>query len=140
MAPGLVLGIWCGLPPLTVLLTLYHTAGFLVKDIFQRKIICYVSKCWIPNGSGEVTHFLYFTKNACMQSHPMLCNPTDYSLPGSPIHGIFPARILEWVAISSPGDLPNPGIKPVSPAFRGRFSTTYPPGRPIVKIAICYSK
>ena len=45
-----------------------------------------------------------------------------------------------WVAISSPGDLPNPGIEPVSPTFRGRFFTTHPPGRPILKIAICYSK
>ena len=29
-----------------------------------------------------------------------LCDPTDYSLPGSSVHGIFQARILEWVAIS----------------------------------------
>ena len=29
--------------------------------------------------------------------------------------GIFQARILEWVAISSPGDLPHPGIKPEVP-------------------------
>ena len=29
-----------------------------------------------------------------------LCDPMDYSLPGSSIHGIFQARILEWVAIS----------------------------------------
>ena len=41
-----------------------------------------------------------------------LCNPTDGSLPGSSIHGIFQARKLEWVAIafcrrsSWPGDWP----------------------------------
>ena len=29
-----------------------------------------------------------------------LCNPMDWSLPGSPVHGISQARILEWVAIS----------------------------------------
>ena len=29
-----------------------------------------------------------------------LCNPMDYSLPGSSVHGIFQARVLEWVAIS----------------------------------------
>ena len=34
------------------------------------------------------------------QSCPTLCNPMDCSLPGSSIHGIFQARILEWVAIS----------------------------------------
>ena len=27
-------------------------------------------------------------------------DPTDYSLPGSPVHGIFQARVLEWVAIA----------------------------------------
>ena len=34
------------------------------------------------------------------QSNPTLCDPMDCSLPGSSIHGIFQARILEWVAIS----------------------------------------
>ena len=34
------------------------------------------------------------------QSCPTLCNPMDYSLPGSSVHGIFQARVLEWVAIS----------------------------------------
>ena len=34
------------------------------------------------------------------QSCPTLCNPMDCSLPGSSFHGIFKARVLEWVAIS----------------------------------------
>ena len=34
------------------------------------------------------------------QSCPTLCDPMDYSPPGSSVHGIFQARILEWVAIS----------------------------------------
>ena len=33
-------------------------------------------------------------------SCPTLCDPMDCSLPGSSVHGIFQARILEWVAIS----------------------------------------
>ena len=32
-------------------------------------------------------------------------------------HGILQTRILEWVALPSPGDLPNPGIEPRSPAL-----------------------
>ena len=32
-------------------------------------------------------------------SYPTLCDPMDYSPPGSSIHGILQARILEWVAI-----------------------------------------
>ena len=56
-----------------------------------------------------------------------LCDPKDYSPPGSSIHGILQARILEWVAVPSPGDLPNPGIEPTSltpSALAGRFFTT----------------
>ena len=34
------------------------------------------------------------------QSCPILSNPMDHSLPGSPIHGIFQARVLEWGAIA----------------------------------------
>ena len=44
--------------------------------------------------------------------------------------GILQVRILERVAIPSLGDLPNPGIEPVSPALAGGFFTTEPPGRP----------
>ena len=36
-----------------------------------------------------------------LQSCPTLCNPMDGSLSVSSIHGIFQARILKWVAISS---------------------------------------
>ena len=53
------------------------------------------------------------------------CSPMDCSLPGSTIHGVLQARILEWVP--SPGDLPNPGIKPpslIAPALAGGFFTT----------------
>ena len=35
------------------------------------------------------------------QSHPTLCDLTDYSLPGSFVHGISQAGILKWIAISS---------------------------------------
>ena len=34
------------------------------------------------------------------------------------VHGILQARMLEWVAFPSPGDLPNPGIKLRSPALQ----------------------
>ena len=41
----------------------------------------------------------------------------DRSLPGFSVHGIFQARVLEWVAISFSGDLPDPGIELSSPAL-----------------------
>ena len=39
----------------------------------------------------------------------------DCSPPGSSVHGSLQARILEWVAIPSSRDLPDPGMKPQSP-------------------------
>ena len=36
-----------------------------------------------------------------LQSCPTLCNPIDCSLPGSSVHGILQARVLEWVALPS---------------------------------------
>ena len=64
----------------------------------------------------------------CMhaQSCPTPWDPMDFRLSGSSVHGIFQARILEWVAISYSRDLPNTGMKPVSlmsPALAGRFFT-----------------
>ena len=46
---------------------------------------------------------------------PTLCNPIDCSLPGSSVHEILQARILEWVAFPPLGDLPHPGMEPASP-------------------------
>ena len=71
------------------------------------------------------------SKSEVSQSCPTLCDPMDCSLPGFSDHGILQARILEWVAISSPGDLPSPGIKPESPELTSRFFTTEPPGKPV---------
>ena len=47
------------------------------------------------------------------QSCPTLCKPLDYT-----VHGIFQARILEWVAFPFSRNLPNPGIEPGSPALQ----------------------
>ena len=62
-----------------------------------------------------------------LQSCPTLCNPVVCSPPGSSVHGILKARTLEWLPCPSSGDLPDPGIEPVSlmtPALAGRFFTT----------------
>ena len=55
---------------------------------------------------------------------------TVCSLRGSSVHGILQARILEWVAFPSPGDLPNPGIEPGFPALRANSLLSEPPGKP----------
>ena len=56
--------------------------------------------------------------------------PIDDSLPGSAVYGILQARILEWVAFPSPGDLPDPGFKPRSLASQADSLPSEPPGKP----------
>ena len=63
------------------------------------------------------------------QLRPALRDPMDCSLPGSSVHGILQTRILEWVTIPFPVDLPNPGIEPRSPALQGGSLLSEPPGK-----------
>ena len=71
---------------------------------------------------------------ACMHaklplSCPTLCDTRDGSLPGSSVHGILQARLLEC---PHPGDLPDSGIEPMSlasPALTSRFFTTSATGK-----------
>ena len=55
--------------------------------------------------TGVGCHFLLQcmkvkSESEVAQSCLTLCDPMDYSLPGSSIHGIFQARVLEWGAIA----------------------------------------
>ena len=57
------------------------------------------------NNTGVGCHFLLQcmkvkSESEVTQSCPTLSDPMDCSLPGSSIHGIFQARVLEWVAIA----------------------------------------
>ena len=45
-------------------------------------------------------------------SHVRLCDHTDCSPSGSPVHGILQARVLEWLPCPPAGDLPDLGIEP----------------------------
>ena len=55
-----------------------------------------------------------------LQSCLTLCDSIDCSLPGSSVHGILQARILEWVAVSSLRGLPDPRIEPACLMSPGR--------------------
>ena len=70
------------------------------------------------------------SKNLVAQSRPLLWDPMDCSIwSGPPVHGILQARILD--PFPSPGDLPDPEIKPRSPAFQGDSLPSEPPGKPL---------
>ena len=53
-----------------------------------------------PVSSSLHLIFIRFVYVLVPKSHVTLCNPMDCNPPGSSVHGIFQARILEWVAIS----------------------------------------
>ena len=59
-----------------------------------------------------------------------LCDLMDYSLPGSSVHGISQARMLERVVVSFSRYLPHPGIKLRSPALQAVSLPIDPPGKP----------
>ena len=69
-------------------------------------------------------------KDACVHAKSLLscltlCNPVDCSPPGFSVHGIIQAR--SGLSCPPPGDLPDPGIKPMSlmsPALAGGFFST----------------
>ena len=66
---------------------------------------------------------LTYATSEAAQSCPTLCDPMDCSLQGSSIHGIFQARILKWVAISSSRGSSWPrGRTPVSRSAGRRFT------------------
>ena len=63
------------------------------------------------------------------KSYPTLCDPMDCNLPGSSVHWILQARILEWVAISSSRGSSQPKDQTLVSCIAGRFFTTEPPGK-----------
>ena len=118
---------------------------FSVVEVTQFTVLCYGNSGWqraepsMNQTSGLIGLFLKYVlithwasppASACVcvcaQSCPTFCDPMGCSLPGSSVHGILQARILEWLPSPPPGDLPNPKIKPTSltcPALAGGFFT-----------------
>ena len=64
----------------------------------------------------------------------ILCDPMDCSLPGSSVHGISQARILEWIAILFSRGSSQP--RDPTLALAGGFFTTEPPRKPIQIVSL----
>ena len=62
------------------------------------------------------------------KSYPILWDPMDCSLPGFSVHGTLQARILVWVAISSPRGFSRPRERTCASCTAGRFFTNEPSG------------
>ena len=76
----------------------------------------------------------YLVNKSC----PPLLRPTDCSPPGSSVHGILQARVLERVAISFPRGSPQSRDRTHVSCIRGRFFTTEPPGKPFCWLLISF--
>ena len=85
------------------------------------------------------THLYACLRAKSLQSCPTLCNPMDCSPPGSSFHGIFLARILEWVGISfSRGSFQPKDRTLVSCVSCIADSLpTGPPGKPVYTYTCC---
>ena len=66
------------------------------------------------------TNFAYMPAKS-LQLCATLCDSMDCSPPGSSVHGILQAKYRSGLPRSPPGDVPEPGIKPRSPALAGGF-------------------
>ena len=86
----------------------------------------------VVEGTGKERYLLERTGQSCeyfggcglfTKSCLALAAPWTVALQAPLVHGIFQARILEWVAISFPGDLTDPGIEPRDSCTASRFFT-----------------
>ena len=93
---------------------------------YEYITVVYPVTCWVV---PSVKLLLFLVVKSC----PTLCNPTGCRPPGSSVHGILWARILEWVAMPLRGSS-QPMDWTHASYITGGFSTTEPPGNPSVKL------
>ena len=81
---------WSGLP--------FLSPGGLLTQGLNLSLLHLAGRFFAAEPPGKP--YLLFKQSEVAQSCLTLCDPMDRNLPGSSIHGIFQARVLEWVAIS----------------------------------------
>ena len=102
-------------------LTLIQSTWFITKYIKWYKVY-YILKCERASTETKVSEVT--------QLCPTLCDPIDCSLPGSSIHGIFQARVPEWVAISFSRGSSQPRDRTQVSRIVGRCFTDWAQGKP----------
>ena len=111
-------GTWIWVKPKVLLITILCWTLLWVHGLQRTNLLC-------PHCLG-----------ICSHSCPLIwwcylsLSSSTAQFSGFSAHGIFQARMLEWFAFPSPGDLPNPRVELMSPALAGGFFTTESPGKP----------
>ena len=80
-----------------------------------------ISQQLVAQSGGKSAPVLMVVMVQLLSRVSVSCNPRDCSLPGSSVHGVSQARILEWVAISFSRDLADPGNQIQVSCISGRF-------------------
>ena len=75
-----------------------HPAKLISLKLHFHLVIPLIEKLLVV--LPRLPYKIQMSKSEVAQSCPTLCDPMDCSLPGSSVHGIFQARVLEWVAIA----------------------------------------
>ena len=101
---------------------------FLQLPDFLRPLLISPRVC-IPS-FGKVPWSTYDVVTYNAQSCPALCGPMDCRLPGFSVYGISQAKYWSGLLCPSPGVLPNPGIKPMSPALQANILSRSHKGSP----------
>ena len=90
----------------------------LSKTVPTTTVIIITDIYWVLSTRHCVLFVCVCVCVSCSVMCSTLSDPMNYSPPGSSVHGILQASILECVAIPFPRDLPDPGIEPGSPALQ----------------------
>ena len=105
---------------------------------FSRVRACFPSARGHADAALNTGEMIYNTCHCLVaQLCLTLCNPMEYSLPGSSVHGDSPGKNtgVGCHALLQ-GDLPDPGIKPGSPALQLDSLPSEPPGKPPVLLSL----
>ena len=93
-------GFWRELLPWLVDGHILSVSLYGVSSVWdKRTLVSFLLRTPVQSGQGSTLR-ISFHLSEVTQSCLILCDPMDYSLPGSFVHWIFQARVLEWVAIS----------------------------------------
>ena len=102
--------------------------GSSVHGIFQARVLEWGAIAFSRCGAYQLPNIDLKVKVLVAGSCLTLCNPVDCSPPGSSVHEILQARIMEWVAIPFSRRSSRPRNRTQVSCTAGRFFITEPPG------------
>ena len=94
----------------------------------KRTLVSFLQRTPVQSDQGSTLR-ISFHLSEVTQSCPTLCDPKDYSLQAPLSMGFSKQEYWSGLLFPLPRDLPDPEIKPMSPALAGGFFITEPPGK-----------